>query len=75
MVCKKHITNCLLENMKKANRPIKTAKRELLEETEYTGGKWIPFGEYTPNDSGMSNTCYTFIAKGVERVSDPNRTI
>ena len=52
-------------------KPIEAAKRELLEETGYAGGEWIPFGKYVPNASGMNNTCYTFIAKGVEKVSEP----
>lgn len=50
--------------------PLEAAKRELLEETGYGGGEWIPFGEYAPNTSGMTTMCYTFIAKGVKKVSD-----
>lgn len=50
--------------------PLEAAKRELLEETGYGGGEWTPFGEYAPNTSGMTTMCYTFIAKGVKKVSD-----
>lgn len=54
-----------------SEQPIEAAKRELLEETGYAGGEWIPFGKYVPNASGMNNTCYTFLAKNVVKISDP----
>ena len=52
--------------------PLEAAKRELLEETGYAGGVWIPFGESAPNASGMATMCYTFIAKGVKKISAQN---
>lgn len=52
--------------------PLEAAKRELLEETGYAGGEWRPFGQYMPNASGMNNTCYTFIAKGVKKLQEPH---
>ena len=53
--------------------PLRAAKRELTEETGYTGGEWIPFGTYAPNASGCNNVCYSFIAKGVEKTVSPER--
>ena len=46
-------------------------KRELLDETGYSGGEWIPFGNYAPNASGMNNLSHTFIANGVEKIGKP----
>ena len=53
--------------------PILAAKRELAEETGYSGGVWVPFGTYSPNASGSNNTCYTFLARGVEKATEPNK--
>jgi 8-oxo-dGTP pyrophosphatase MutT (NUDIX family) len=46
-------------------QPIDAAKRELLEETGYSGGSWSLIGEYAPNPSAMTNCSYTFLAEGV----------
>lgn len=51
--------------------PLDAAKRELLEETGYAGKEWKMFGSYAPNTSGCNNTCYTFIATHLKRISDP----
>ena len=53
--------------------PMQAARRELAEETGYTGGEWIPYGTYAPNASGCDNVCYSFIAKGVEKTVSPKR--
>lgn len=53
--------------------PIIAAKRELEEETGYTGGEWIPFGTYAPNASGCNNTCHSFLALDVEKTTEPQR--
>lgn len=53
--------------------PIDAAKRELLEETGYGGGKWEEFMRSSPNHSSMNNTNYTFLAKGVKRISKPHQ--
>lgn len=49
--------------------PIQAAKRELLEETGYTGGEWIEYNISSPNPSSMNNLNYTFLAKGVKKTS------
>lgn len=49
--------------------PLEAAKRELLEETGYAGGEWTEYMALSANPTSMSNLNYTFIAKGVEKVS------
>ena len=55
--------------------PIDAAKRELLEETGYSGGEWIEFGRSYPNPSSMTNMNYTFLANGVRKTSEQNLDI
>lgn len=52
--------------------PLESAKRELLEETGYAGGKWTVYAPTAPNPSTMTNICYTFIAEGVQKVGEQN---
>lgn len=47
--------------------PMDTAKRELWEETGYTGGEWQPFMRLSPNPTNHSNWSHTFLAIGVEK--------
>ena len=54
-------------------KPIETARRELLEETGYGGGDWSLFGKYAPNPNSMNNWCYTFLAKGVIKMQEPQQ--
>ena len=51
--------------------PLETAKRELLEETGYSGGNWTAFGMSVPNASGSTTSCYHFLATDVERTQSP----
>ena len=50
--------------------PLEAAKRELLEETGFAGGEWKPWMVLSPNPSTSTNLTHTFLAVGVERVSD-----
>lgn len=50
--------------------PEAAARRELLEETGYAGGRWHQLCALSPNASAMTNVSYTFVAEGVERVAE-----
>ncbi len=46
--------------------PLATARRELAEETGYTGGRWTMLGRVRPNAAFLRNWCTSFLAEGVE---------
>jgi 8-oxo-dGTP pyrophosphatase MutT (NUDIX family) len=46
------------------------AKRELLEETGYGGGRWSPLVTLSANPALQNNLAYTFLAEDVERERD-----
>lgn len=52
--------------------PLKTAQRELAEETGAEAAKWVQTGEMFPNAAVMSNVCYSFLALGaaITRATD-----
>jgi ADP-ribose pyrophosphatase len=45
--------------------PLVAAKRELEEETGYSGGEWEELGWTDPNPALFSNRCYAYLARGV----------
>jgi len=47
--------------------PDKTASRELLEETGYTGDKPILIGTMEPNPAIQTNLCYTYLIRNAKR--------
>ena len=51
--------------------PIDAAKRELMEETGYSTDDWTLLGEYAVDPSNMTELSYSFLAKNVDKVSDP----
>lgn len=51
-------------------RPEESARRELLEETGYGGGRWEPFMVTSANPSNHTNRVYTFLAVGVEKLAE-----
>ena len=53
--------------------PLDAAKRELLEETGYAGGKWTFLGKYAPNPSAMTNWSFTYLAEDVTRSVAPTQ--
>lgn len=52
--------------------PLEAAKRELLEETGYSGGEWVEYNRAYPNPSSMTNLNFTFLAKGVRKATEQN---
>lgn len=63
----------------KDEEPLEAAKRELLEETGFGGGRWSLIGKYAPNPNSMNNWCYSFIAENVlhlkETCQEPTESI
>lgn len=51
--------------------PLKSAKRELLEETGYGGGQWQDFVALSANPATHTNTCHIFLVTGVELLKKP----
>ena len=47
--------------------PVQAARRELYEETGYTGGEWTHFMTLCPNPGACTNVSHTFLAVGVEK--------
>lgn len=50
--------------------PKEAAKRELLEETGYGGGRWTYLGYVHPNPAIINNKCHTFLVENVEKISE-----
>ena len=48
------------------------ARRELLEETGYGGGRWSPLMTLSANPALQDNLAHTFLAEGVERLAEPH---
>ncbi len=53
--------------------PMAAAKRELMEETGFGGGEWMPFMCLSPNPTNHTNHSHTFLAIGVEKLSEPHQ--
>ena len=53
--------------------PLEAAKRELTEETGYGGGEWSLFMTTSPNPTNHTNRSYTFLAVGVEKLSEQHQ--
>jgi len=51
--------------------PKKAAARELLEETGYDAEQWSKIGVVNPNPALFNNRCHTFLARNINRVTDP----
>ena len=56
-------------NIEKGETPLETAKRELLEETGFGGGRWELYMKCAFNPAILNNMNYTYIARDVERIS------
>lgn len=53
--------------------PLEAAKRELSEETGYGGGEWSLFMTISPNPTNHTNLSYTFLATGVEKITEQHQ--
>jgi ADP-ribose pyrophosphatase len=53
-------------------RPEEAARRELSEETGYTGGAWEPLGAVASSPSLKDNWAYLFLARSVEETVRPD---
>ena len=52
--------------------PLHTAQRELLEETGYGSGEWMEWMVNCANPGTHNNLTHCFVARGVEKISEPN---
>lgn len=50
--------------------PVEAAARELLEETGYAAGEWVPLGGVNPNPALFRNRLHGFLARDVRRVAE-----
>jgi len=51
--------------------PEKAAARELMEETGYQAEELVKIGVVNPNPALFNNRCYTFIARNIQKISEP----
>ena len=58
--------------VEEGEKPEAAARRELLEETGYSGGEWEPLGTLASSPSLKDNWAYLFLARGVEETSAPD---
>jgi ADP-ribose pyrophosphatase len=58
--------------VEEGERPEEAARRELAEETGYTGGKWELLGSLASSPSLKDNWAYLFLARGVEETAAPD---
>ena len=56
--------------IEEGEEPLVAAKRELLEETGYAGGEWTEYMTICANPSNHTNLAHTFLAIGVEPMSE-----
>lgn len=64
--CFEIVAGCVEEG----EEPLIAAKRELLEETGYSGGEWHEALQFSCNASAMNNITHSYVAVGVEKTAD-----
>ena len=57
--------------VEEGEKPEDAARRELLEETGYSGDQWEPLGSLASSPSLKDNWAYLFLARGVEESAPP----
>ena len=55
--------------VEKGEEPLAAARRELQEETGFGYGEWTLLMKTAPNPGAMDNLCYSYLARGVKRIS------
>jgi 8-oxo-dGTP pyrophosphatase MutT (NUDIX family) len=58
--------------VEKGEKSEAAARRELLEETGYSGGEWELLGSVASSPSLKDNWAYLFLARGVEEMAPPD---
>ena len=58
--------------MEEGETPLQAARRELKEETGFTGGEWERIMTIAPNPGVMDNLCHCFLARGVKKTDRPH---
>ena len=58
--------------VEEGEEPEAAARRELAEETGYSGGEWEPLGSVASSPSLKDNWAYLFLARGVEQTAAPD---
>jgi ADP-ribose pyrophosphatase len=58
--------------VEKDEKPEAAARRELREETGYSGGEWESLGSVASSPSLKDNWAYLFLARGVEETAQPD---
>ena len=58
--------------VEEGERPDVAARRELAEETGYTGGEWEPLGSLASSPSLKDNWAHLFLARNVEKTAPPD---
>ena len=57
--------------MEQGEVPAETARRELLEETGHSGGRWTALGSHLPHSNYGCGRAHLFLAQEVERTAEP----
>jgi len=58
--------------VEEGEKPEVAARRELIEETGYSGGEWEELGALASSPSLKDNWAYLFLARGAEETSEPD---
>jgi ADP-ribose pyrophosphatase len=58
--------------VEEGEEPEEAARRELSEETGYTGGEWEPLGSLASSPSLKDNRAHLFLARGVAETTAPD---
>jgi 8-oxo-dGTP pyrophosphatase MutT (NUDIX family) len=58
--------------VEEGEKPEDAARRELLEETGYSGDQWEPLGSLASSPSLKDNWAYLFLARGIEESAPPD---